>query len=183
MRIWDWIDNLRVDELIKELNEFYEKGVYLPVELLSEVSLELSLYEIFYRAGYVDGREFDAAKDMIFPEVMAILEVHLKRDFKIKNLVISPEFDNVSGLMAEGDLIIDDALIEIKTSAQKGVKRDDFNQLCFYFILAKNNPRYSHITKIGFYYTRQDEMFFLEAKDVFENNNFNQYFEFILEML
>ena len=78
--------------------------------------------------------------------------------------ILNPTFSKASkitGILADADLLLDDALIEIKTVKNLQFDRSTFNQLMRYYLLSKiggiDHPPEDHdIRKIGVYFYRHD---------------------------
>ena len=100
----------------------------------------------------------------------------------LSNWGIAP---NVTG--ADADIILDDILIDIKTSKTEGISKQDFNQIIAYYILAEllidnKDFAYNHLVcqqnvrlkKVGIYKARYGELLtydigdILTEKDVFD---------------
>ena len=82
--------------------------------------------------------------------------------FKTESLcILNPIFGRASGLVggADCDLVIDDTLIDIKTTKYLALKREYFNQLIGYYVLSKIDqiqgaPRGYAIRRLGIYFSR-----------------------------
>lgn len=88
--------------------------------------------------------------------------------FKAKRIcVVHP---TLRAMVAVADLLIDDMIIEIKTTKNLRVNRDDFNQLVAYYLLLKSkgsreSPRKSRdVESLGIYYSRYGYLLKIDPK-------------------
>jgi len=71
--------------------------------------------------------------------------------------VLNPSFGESSLIVGGGDadFILDDAIIDIKTTKSLQLKRQDFRQLLGYFMLnLREGNSYGEVSKLGIYYSR-----------------------------
>ncbi|UZJ80552.1 hypothetical protein [Fictibacillus sp. KU28468] len=81
---------------------------------------------------------------------------------------------------ADGDLIVDEAMYDIKSTKDYSYKGDQVYQLIGYYILDKNNPAKVFeelIEKIGFYYPRFDQTVFIPTDDLETEVNIDRLWE------
>jgi hypothetical protein len=90
-----------------------------------------------------------------------------------KTCILNPTFGRASNLVggADCDLIIDDALIEIKTTKDFKVRREYFDQLIGYYILYKIGginglPKGEPINRLGIYFSRYGCMWLFDVDTV-----------------
>jgi hypothetical protein len=96
--------------------------------------------------------------------------------------ILNPEFKRGTTLAegADADLLIDDALIEIKTTKFPGIKPEHFDQLIAYVALAhlygvdglSGKPR---IKKIGFYHSRYGKYLEFDLEDILDGPGFREF--------
>lgn len=87
--------------------------------------------------------------------------------------MLNPTFGEGSRLVggADVDLLIDDALIDIKTTKSLRLTRGYLNQLVGYYILSKiggvgDVPYAPKIERIGIYYSRYAELYTVSVRTV-----------------
>lgn len=151
-------------------------------EWLTYVVLRFAFVETYKKIGQFS---LDVWNDTVIngsDEVRSLLELYYTRGPKFKEIVLKPSFESEFGLYGEGDFISGDILIDVKTTKKGEVKRDDFNQLLTYFILAKSCERFKFINKFGFYYSRQNQLVIFNSDDLFPNNNFSEHFAELINM-
>ncbi|MCS7084467.1 MAG: hypothetical protein RMM53_00215 [Bacteroidia bacterium] len=171
----------------KQCYERYLDDGVLTDELI-ESALFLARLETVFRAGVFDFRETSRARiKSNTADLRAILATADLSLFEAKQwCYLNPDFGGASTLVggADADLIVDDTLVEIKTTRRLRVERSYLNQLLGYCILAlvggvngeKPGPE---IRRIGIYFARHGVMWnasldefatrkdFLEFKDRF----------------
>ncbi|MDE3067802.1 MAG: hypothetical protein KGJ60_09655, partial [Verrucomicrobiota bacterium] len=96
--------------------------------------------------------------------------------FKAKKVcALNPTFGRASELVggADCDMVIDDALIEVKTTKNFVVERKYFDQLIGYYILFRIGgidglPRTHSIKKLGIYFSRHGHLWLFKVSDVID---------------
>lgn len=141
---------------------------------------------------YQNGR---CIKDVPDPNVSSEVIEDLKRlagsvsldKFKTDNkCYLNPTFGNGSSLVggADADLIIDDTLIDIKTTKNMAFTQDILNQVIGYYALSKigkiNDIDDVKIDKIGCYYPYFDYLYIMGIDTLAEFDGFVAEFEMIL---
>ena len=94
--------------------------------------------------------------------------------FKAKQVcALNPSFGRASDLVdgADGDIVIDDALIEIKTTKHFRVERSYFNQLVGYYLLFRIGviegvPKDHRINRLGIYFSRHGHLWLFDVRTV-----------------
>lgn len=96
--------------------------------------------------------------------------------FKSKNLsILNPTFGKASSLIggADADLIIDDKLIDIKTTKNLIITRSHINQIIGYYLLTKiggiEGEENQRINKIGLYFSRYGKLYEIPVSFIEEN--------------
>ncbi|HEY9245715.1 MAG TPA: hypothetical protein VIO11_02605, partial [Candidatus Methanoperedens sp.] len=105
--------------------------------------------------------------------------------FKARDLcMLNPTFGEGSKLVggADADLLIDDTLIDIKTTKSLELSRDTFNQLVGYYILFKvggidGAPFKLGIENLGIYYSRYGELYMFSIKMVMDEIKLSSFIE------
>jgi len=138
---------------------------------LIEYALLLAQLDPILRAGEVDehlGRVYYSD----ISELKKMISIVPKKLFKAKRIcVLNPTFGEASALVngADADLLLDDALIEIKTTMFYKVERRAFNQLIGYYILSliggiDNVEKKVTIKNIGIYFSRFGSLYCIPVK-------------------
>jgi hypothetical protein len=96
-----------------------------------------------------------------------------------RRCLLNPTFGNASRSIggADADLILDDLLIDIKTTKHLVLTQDLFNQLIGYYVLheisgLKDGRRKSRINRLGIYFARHAHLEVFEVKDVINPKTF-----------
>ena len=93
--------------------------------------------------------------------------------------ILNPTFGNASILVggADADFVIDDMLIELKTTKRHELQRKHFNQLIGYYCLhqigrIRGAPKNHKILRFGVYYSRFGYLWTLDVRDVIDKKKF-----------
>lgn len=103
--------------------------------------------------------------------------------FKAKKLcIINPTFGTASSLVggADADLVIDDCLIDIKTTQNLSMERETFNQVLGYYVLhhiagidgARPKP---NIKKIAIYFSRYAYLHIMPLSEIVNMKTFPKF--------
>ena len=146
---------------------------------LLESALRLAQLDPIFRARFVDENLGTVYKEDIddLRQLMSIVESGL---FKAIHLcLLNPTFGEASRLVggADADLLIDDKIIDIKTTKNLQLKRDYFDQLIGYFVLheiasiggLEPKPK---ISTVGIYFSRHAYLYTLELQDIIDAETF-----------
>jgi len=107
------------------------------------------------------------------------------KNFKAKNVcILNPTFGEGSGLVdgADADLIIDDILIDIKTTKKLELTQYHINQLMGYYILYKIggidglSPKHK-IKKLGIYFSRHGYLYVIDIQKIINKDTFPDFLE------
>ncbi|MCK6639428.1 MAG: hypothetical protein L6Q81_05030 [Bacteroidia bacterium] len=128
---------------------------------LLQSCLFLARLDIVVRAGFIDQALFDF-DDQDITDLKALYQAIADEHFVGKNRVIlNPYFGHASTLVggADSDIIIDNMLIDIKTTKNLTLERDHLNQLIGYYLLSRiggilDNPKAKRIDTLALYYSR-----------------------------
>lgn len=166
--------------------EYTETGKLKPelfetVLLLAQVDEIYRSWHIYEDFGSVDERDMEDLKNLI--------SITKPEYFKAKKIcVLNPTFGKASQLVggADGDLIIDDMLIDIKTTKKLELRRDYFNQLIGYYILyqiggIEGLPPTHKIQRLGIYFSRYSYLFFINVSDIINEDTFPEFVEWFKE--
>jgi len=139
---------------------------------LIKSALQLAQLDPVYRASHVDDNLGNIAKADVDDLNRIITNTDLSL-FKAKRVcLLNPTFGIASKLVgnADADLIIDDKLIEIKTTKNLSLARREFNQLLGYYFLYRighidGAPKKHKIKHLGIYYSRHNYLHLLDVND------------------
>lgn len=159
---------------------FYKTGEF--TDSFIESILNVSKFNLYYRTSTPSILN-DVKNNN--PETIIDLSDFSNNDYAkllpSKYIIISPEFGSfIDTLNAHGDFIIDDTIIDVKTTI-KGFKREYLSQLLSYYFLNKlpygrfiHTHKYNNIKKVGIYYSRVDEIRILDLDEYFERCGFKE---------
>lgn len=101
-----------------------------------------------------------------------------------RTCVLNPSFgpETVKLMSAAGDIVIDNALIDIKTVKHLKVDRKFFNQLIGYYILyriggIRGMPSNNQITKLGVYFSRHGYLHTYKIEDLIDESTYPNFIE------
>ena len=133
------------EKIINDAHANYDK--YLKTGRMSnnliKSSLLLSHLDPLFRGGYVDSYivdNFGSVDEKDIKDLKEIISLVDPNIFKAKKVcLLNPTFGKASNLVggADVDLVIDDMIIDIKTTKNLEFTRDFFNQIMGYFVLYK----------------------------------------------
>lgn len=141
---------------------------------LARSAWRLALLDPIYRGGYagwddgrIDPRDID--------DLLALVKIVPKVYFTAKrHAVLNPTFGCGSRLVggADADLLIDDMLIEIKTTQRFRVRQEYLNQLIGYYLLSLTGgidglQRNHKVKRLGIYFSRFGELVTFEVDELF----------------
>jgi len=174
-----WNDEM--DEASKKMKNFLEESKKSHADFLSKGTLDekivrtaviLAQMDVFYRSGSLPSNlgvvEEGDVEDL--RNLISILDPDMFR--AKKHCFLNPTFGYGSTLVggADADLIVDDTLIDVKTTKYLSFTRDQFNQLIGYFILSKlgkiNETEDIPISKMGIYFSRHGVLHTISADEI-----------------
>lgn len=176
-----WIAFHALNELPAHLKEEAEqkftKTVFHYLELVREgvvndhlfdACLFLNDLDIVYRTGRIVDDFSESNTDKI-KELRAIYEnVNWEQFRTSKTCLLNPSFDKViPNLSADGDLIFEDILVDIKCTSNIKIERIYLNQLLSYYFLhlLDESSGKKEIKKIGIYFARADYLWVMNLDD------------------
>jgi hypothetical protein len=107
-----------------------------PARELIRAAVDLAQLDLVYRIGSLD---LQPINDAMVEDIGNMLALVLPEDFRAKRTcVLNPTFGAASELVggADGDLVLDGTLIDIKVNKNLEMGRDIFNQLVGYYCLS-----------------------------------------------
>jgi len=176
----------KVKEIIqyskKVRDEFIKTGkmssdLYKAVLLLAQV-------DVIYRAGVVD-ENLGNVDEKDIEDLKNLISIAKSEYFKAKKIcILNPTFGIASQLVggADCDLVIDDAIIDIKTTKKLDLARNYFNQLIGYYVLYKiggidGMPSDCEIKTLGIYFSRYAYFHFIDVRDIIREDTFPNFIE------
>ena len=119
----------------------------------------------------VDNRDVDDLSNLLaaVPETFTAKET----------CILNPTFGEASSMMggADADLIIDDVLIDIKTTKHLKFSRVEFNQIINYYVLYRiagvdGLSQEHEIKKLGIYFSRHGYLHTVDVEEIIDENKF-----------
>lgn len=134
-------------------------------------ALLLAPLDLIFRAGIVD-KNIGTVDSQDVKDLRRLISIVDSRPFKAKSLcILNPVFGEASSLVggADADILIDNALIEIKTTKYWKIQRYHFNEIVGYYILSRiggisGAPSRHKIDRLGIYYSRYGELYTIPVK-------------------
>lgn len=149
---------------------------------LIKSTIYLAQLDFIYRVGYIDENLGTAYKEDV-QDLQNLIAVVTKDLFRAKNVcLLNPTFGSASTLVggADADLLIDDTLIDIKTTKNFRLDADHFFQLLGYFVLhtiagiGDLEPK-REIKKLAIYYSRHAHLEVFELQDIVNPKTFPKF--------
>lgn len=146
---------------------------------LFKVAILLAQVDVIYRAGIVD-ENLGKADEGDLKDLRNLISLVKPEQFRAKEIcLLNPTFGEASQLVggADCDLVIDETLIDIKTTKKLELTRDYLNQLIGYYILYKiggvdSMPSKHEIKRLGVYFSRHAYLFTIDVRDVIRQDTF-----------
>ncbi len=150
-------------------------------------SLQLAQLDFIYRAGQVSDNLGHFYEEDI-EELQKLMRVVPADLFRASQLcVLNPTFGHASLLVggADADLLIDDTLIDIKTTIHLKISRYEFNQLVGYYALYKiagidGTDSDVEIKKAGIYFSRYGLLYTFKIKDFISDDKVIEFANFLV---
>ncbi len=148
-------------------------------------ALDLASLDVLVTAGYVPPLKQAKPDKNDLEDLRQLVSIINPETIKADHTcVLSPSFGpEAEKLMsAEGDLVIDNALIDIKTLGNLKLRRETFNQLLGYYTLyriggIRGVPPENKITKLGIYFSRHGYLYTYEVEDVVDERTYPDFIE------
>lgn len=170
----------------KHLSDFIEHGI-ISDELLKS-SINLAKIDLIYRAGYIDKTtgEFD---EFDLKDLKRLVGIFKSECFDSKDIcILNPTFGVASQMVggADADFIIDDMLIDIKTTKSPDLKEDYFHQVIGYYTLHRiggiDGVSSKHtINKLGIYSSRYAHLHIIDVHDIIDEATFLEFSEWFTD--
>jgi hypothetical protein len=161
-------------------SKFIENG-QLTDELIAS-TIYLAKLDAYFRSGIID-QNFDDHNPDDIRDLHSIISIVDKSNFTAQQkCYFNPTFGDGSILVrgADADLIIDNTLIDIKTSKHLKLEREHLNQVIGYYILSliggvNNDPNDKPIENIGLYFARYGELWTLPLHQFGDQRKFEEF--------
>jgi len=171
---------VKADNIIRQAKIVF--STYLQTGKMTDELLESSIYlaqlDPIFRAGVIDPNIGMADKEDV-KDLRNLISAVDAKIFKAEQVcVLNPTFGEASHLVggADCDLLIDDTLIDIKTTKALEIKRDHFNQLIGYYILSTiggiDGSPSGVVKNLGIYFSRYSVLHTIPVTTFTGNPNF-----------
>lgn len=152
-----------------------------------ERTLRLAQLDPMFRAGVVDRNLGNVSKEDV-EDLRHLISLVEPRLFKASRLcLLNPTFGEASRLVggADADVVIDDAIIDIKTTKNLRLARDDVNQVIGSFVLHELagvdgvTPKPA-ITKVGISFARFGYLHMIDVRSVIHPETWHGFVEWFI---
>lgn len=169
----------------KFLRSYQSHWSYCESSRISDALLKACLFfarlDLFMRKGHIDTGLVNEESVKDVEDLKNLFKVYKKSSFHSDyDCVLNPTFGKGSSLVggADADLIVDDMLVEIKTSIHPSLKRKDFDQVFCYYILSligRIRPKcyIKRINRIGIYYSRYGILWQTKISEIASKDQIN----------
>ena len=141
----------------------------------------LAQLDHIFRSGFIDPT-LGVIDKKDLQDLRNLISAVNPRMFRAKACVLNPTFGEASVLVggADADLIINDALIDIKTTMFLELKKNEYHQIIGYYCLYKLNgidglKRRHKISTLGIYYSRFGYLMTFPVKTFINNRKFSSF--------
>lgn len=173
----------RAESIIAEAKKVYSS--YLETgnitDKLLESAIHLAQLDPIFRAGIVDPNMGEVNKSDV-EDLRNLISAVDGELFQAEQVcVLNPTFGKGSRLVegADCDVLIDDTLIDIKTTKTLSLRRSYFNQLIGYYILYTiggiDNCPSSNIKNVGIYFARHSLLYTIPVASFTKTPNFLEF--------
>lgn len=157
-------------------------------EDLIKSALLLAQLDAIYRAGVVD-ENIGVIDDKDIEDLRNLIFCVDQKKFKANEIcLLNPTFGEASKLVggADADLVIDDMMVDIKTTKNPNLVEDYFHQLIGYYTLYKiggidGMPQKHEINRLGIYSSRYGYLHFINVQDVINKKTFPKFLQWFGE--
>jgi len=153
-------------------------------------ALLLANLDIIYRTGrFEDYVELDTVSDEDIKDLTNLIKIVPAAQFKTKKVcLLNPTFGEASKLVggADADLVVDNTLVDIKTTKKLQLPRKYFDQLIGYYCLywiggISGLPQDYEIKNLAVYFSRHAYLHLIPVKDCIRQVNFQEFLEWFKE--
>jgi hypothetical protein len=200
-----WIAEITLNALKRQgANRLYQQALFILTQArenyteflksqeitddLISSTLQLAKLDVIYRARRIDPN-LQHVEPADIEDIKALINLVKWTQFKTEGVVVlNPTFGlgSVKVREADADLVIDDLLIDIKTTKNFKLEQDNFNQLMGYYTLSKIDaidgaPPGHEIKRLGIYFSRHAYLFIFNVADVVPLLTFSKFLEWFQE--
>lgn len=157
---------------------------------LIESALFLARLDAFYRAGLIDPGLMEVDADALQDTRSVFLQAQDEHFTVLRSCYLNPTFGKGSTLVggADADLILDDTLVDIKTTMHLRLERKYFDQLLCYYVLSliggiNGNPKHKSIKKVGIYFSRHGLMWSASISDLGSEEDWKDFKKWFVDHL
>ena len=180
----------KADELFSSAKNAYES--YMEHGKIDDTlvtsTIILAQLDTIFRSGIV-GSNFGNAEYGDVLDLKKLIEIVPSEQFKAKIIcVLNPTFGAGSELVggADADLLIDDVLLDVKTTKEASLSQEYYNQLTGYYILWKiggaiGSLKECKISALGIYFPRHARLHTIPINIVEENVHFGEFIDWFKE--
>ena len=174
---------IRIISRAKRAYSAYIKSGKMSKQLI-ESAILLARLDLIYRISFA-GKNLGNVDEKDVEDLKNLMSIIKPEYFKAKKIcLLNPTFGEASRLVggADCDLVIDGAIIDIKTTRKIELKRRYFNQLIGYYILYKIGgiegmaSKYK-IKRLGVYFSRYAHLQFIKVQDIIREDTFPNFVE------
>lgn len=181
--------NARFASIIEHRNRYINGQVELD-DILLQDSLVLAHLESYYRSGYMDVQGPLNVVDADIVDLRSLIKATQERQSLFiaeRGVVCNPSFGRaIAGLVggADGDLILDDMLIEIKVESSFKYAIRHLRQLIGYWILSCLTPDFHpQIDRLGIWNPRYCRMVYITVEDICRAMDMRAFTEQFIDVL
>jgi len=175
-------------ETAKKNYKSYLKNGKMDDKLIAS-ALDLATLDVLVTAGYVPPLKRSKPDKNDMEDLRQLIAIINPDTIKAEHTcVLNPSFGpEATKLMnAEGDIVIDDILIDIKTVNNLKVDRKIFNQLLGYYTLYRiggiqGMPSSNQINKLGIYFSRHGHLHTYKVEDLVNESSYLDFIEWFKE--
>jgi hypothetical protein len=177
-----------VDEARAAYQRYLEDGKI--TDELIRCAIHLARIDPIIRALYVDPN-MGVADNGDLEDLRRLISLVKPELFKAERLcMLNPIFGEASALVggADADLVIDDALIDIKTTKYLKLQRKDFHQIVGYYLLFRlggltDAPIEPEITRLGIYFSRHGKLVTFPVKSIINESQLPAFYKWLREYI
>lgn len=165
----------------RELHSSYIENGNISEELL-EAILKLAQLDYVMRVGVIDDNLGNVdGKDI--QDLRNLYDLLIDHNWKATKIcLLNPIFNEASLLVrgADADFIIDDMLVDVKTTKVAGLSREGFNQLVGYYALSTlggvdGYPEECKINKVACYSSRYGDLLVYNIEDIVKEEELTEF--------
>jgi len=182
----------KIKRILSEAQNAYQ--VYLKTGKIKKVLLTsamlLANLDIIFRTGrFEDYVELDTVSDEDIKDLTNLIKIVPAARFKTKKVcILNPTFGEASKLVggADADLVIDDTLVEIKTTKKLELPTKYFDQPIGYYCLYRIGgisglPQDCEIKNFAIYFSRHAYLHLIPVKDCIGHVDFQKFLKWFKE--